>query len=99
MLRPMIVAPTFSNRLSTIGECDGYVPGLSLVADDYGDILGHIMLSYVRLEEFEVLELAPLSVKPGHQRIGIGDALTRDALLRADEAMQPLVLVLGHAEY
>ena len=78
---------------------EGYVPKLSLVADDDGEIVGHIMLSYVELAGRKVLQLSPLAVKPGRQNEGIGDALSRDALQRADEELEPLVLVLGHPNY
>jgi putative acetyltransferase len=78
---------------------DGYVPKFSLVADDDNEIVGHIMLSYVTLADRPVLQLSPLAVKPGRQKQGIGDALSRDALMRAEEASEPLVLVLGHPEY
>jgi putative acetyltransferase len=59
------------------------------------------MLSYVGLDgdPRRVLELGPLSVAPGHQGRGIGDALTREALRLADERGEPLVLVLGHPTY
>jgi putative acetyltransferase len=88
---------------------DGYVPELALVATDFdGSIVGHVMLSYARLEagpgvspgdEPRVLQLAPLAVRPDRQREGIGDALTRAALELADARGEPLVLVLGHANY
>jgi putative acetyltransferase len=77
----------------------GYVPQFSLVADDFGEIVGHIMLSYVALGERRVLQLSPLAVKPSRQNEGIGDALSRDAIMRADEGLEPLVLVLGHPNY
>jgi putative acetyltransferase len=78
---------------------DGYVPELSLVAELDGQIVGHVMLSYVGLENNSrrLLELGPISVAPEHQRAGIGSALVRDALGRADERDEPLVL--GHADY
>jgi putative acetyltransferase len=81
-----------------IRDSEHYVPELSLVAED-GEILGHIMLSYVHLDDKRVLSLAPLSVRPGHQNKGIGDALSREALRLADEKNEPLVVVLGHPNY
>ena len=78
---------------------DCYVPELTLVAEDEGEIVGHIMLSYVGLDGDRVLSLAPLAVKPGRQRTGAGIELTRAALEAADERGAPLVIVLGHAEY
>ena len=83
-----------------IRSLDGYVPELSLVAvDEAGEIVGHVMLSYADLDGRRVLQLAPLAVRPDRQRVGIGDALTRAALELADERGEPLVLVLGHADY
>jgi putative acetyltransferase len=75
-----------------------YVPKLSLVADD-SSVIGHIMLSYVHLEDRQVLSLAPLSVHPEHQNKGTGDALSREALRLADAMGEPLVVVLGHPSY
>lgn len=83
-------------------DSDAYVPPLSLVAEDSSQIIGHIMLSYAGLQgegPDRVLSLAPLSVKPGRQRKGIGIALTRRALELADDRREPLVVVLGHPDY
>jgi putative acetyltransferase len=80
---------------------DGYVPELSVVAELDGEIVGHVLLSYVGLagRNRRVLELGPISVVPEHQRTGVGSALVREALRRADDRGEPLVLVLGHADY
>jgi len=82
-----------------IRENGGYRPQFSLVADEESEIVGHIMLSYVRLGERNVLQLAPLAVRPDRQNDGIGNALCWDAIMRADETLEPLVLVLGHPNY
>jgi putative acetyltransferase len=59
-----------------------------------------VLLSYVELSgSGRLLELGPLSVLPTRQRAGIGSELVRDALRRADERGEPLVLVLGHPSY
>ena len=81
-----------------IRASENYVPKLSLVADD-GSVIGHIMLSYVHLEDRQVLSLAPLAVHPEQQNKGIGDALTREALRHAEGKGEPLVVVLGHPNY
>jgi putative acetyltransferase len=59
------------------------------------------MLSCVDLEgqRQRVLEHGPISVAPEHQRAGIGSALVEEALRRAHEHHEPLVLVLGHPIY
>ena len=76
-----------------------YVPELSLVATDVGEIVGHVMFSHSRIGDRPVLQLAPLAVKPGRQNQKIGDLLTRVGLRLADERGEPLCLVLGHPNY
>jgi putative acetyltransferase len=78
---------------------DAYVPDLAFVAEQDGEVVGHIMLTYAKLDGARVLSLAPLSVKPDCQRAGIGIALTKAALERADARGEPLVVVLGHPTY
>lgn len=101
-----VVAAAFANDgdpevrlVHRIRAGDGYVPELSLVAEDAGEVVGHIMLSYVRLGPHRVLQLSPLAVAPSHQRTGVGIALTEAALELAEAGGEPLVLVLGHPEY
>jgi putative acetyltransferase len=87
-----------ANIVEAIRASDGFVPELSLVAELDGEVVGHVMLSYVGLEgdSRRVLELGPMAVAPDQQRRGIGSALVREALRVADERREPLVLVLGH---
>ncbi|MEX2394142.1 MAG: N-acetyltransferase [Actinomycetota bacterium] len=77
----------------------GYVPELSLVAVDDDQIAGHVMLSYAKVDGRDILQLAPLAVRPDRHNQGIGDALTRHVLELADDRGEPLVLVLGHPTY
>jgi putative acetyltransferase len=84
-------------------------PEISLVWEDEAAIVGHVMLTRMTLlrepvaptplHEHRPFQLSPLSVAPSHQRRGIGSALTREALRLADDAGEPLVLVLGHPTY
>src|SRR5688500_5814393 len=93
--------PREARMVEAIRNTDGFVPELSLVAEEDGRVVGHIMLSYVRLEGQErlLLEIAPMSVHPERQRSGVGSALIQEALRLADGRGEPLVLVLGHAAY
>lgn len=85
--------------VARIRVSEQYVPKLSFVAEEAGEIFGHVMLSYVGLAGSQVLELAPLSVEPGRQGEGVGSALVRHALGAAEKQGEPLVLVLGNPAY
>jgi putative acetyltransferase len=90
-----------AHMVEAIRASEGYVPELAFVAEDDGEVVGYVLLSYVGLagSERRLLELAPLAVMPERQREGIGSALTRAALAAADARGEPLVLVLGHPGY
>jgi len=75
---------------------------VSLVADDNGAIVGHIMFSPVCLSrhpDLKVMGLAPMAVAPEHQRKGIGSALVEAGLERCKQLGFVAVVVLGHPEY
>jgi putative acetyltransferase len=79
-------------------------PGaLSLVAQEEGQVVGHIMFSRSLLDApariVPVVTLSPLGVAPGWQRRGIGTALVRDGLRRLDERGVPLVFLEGDPRY
>ena len=77
----------------------GYVPALTFVADDEGELVGFTMLSYVRAGERDVLILTPMAVRPDRQRRGIGKQLVRAAIATADAHGEPVVLVEGVPSY
>jgi putative acetyltransferase len=77
--------------------------GLSFVAEQDEEIVGHV--SYTRAwvdapeRVVEVLVLSPLSVRPGHQRRGVGAALVRASLDRLHDRDEPLVFLEGDPGY
>ena len=78
------------------------VDAISLVAEDDGKIVGHIMFSPVRLtgaDEIRTMALAPMAVTPARQRAGIGSALARDGLAECRRRGVEAVFVVGHPEY
>jgi len=77
----------------------GYVPELTFVADDDGELVGFTMLSYVGLDEGRVLILTPMAVRPDRQRAGIGTQVVRAAIAAADDRGEPLLLVEGVPAY
>lgn len=77
-------------------------PLISLVADDNGKILGHIMFSPVSLPgdpELRIMGLAPMAVSPEHQREGMGSALVRAGIEQCRQLDFGAVVVLGHPAY
>ena len=76
---------------------------VSLVAERQGEVVGHILLSRMRVagdgRAFRALGLGPLAVLPPFQRCGIGSDLIRGALAIAAATGEELVFVLGEPEY
>ena len=71
---------------------------VSLVADDDGQIIGHVLLSKMDAP-FPALALAPVSVIPPRQRSGIGSALIKRAVSRARDGGWAAIFVLGDPNY
>lgn len=84
-------------------ETVGFIPELSLVAEVDGRVVGHLLLTEIRIHgehrHYPALALAPMSVTPELQNQGIGSALVREGLTRARDLGHAVVVVLGHAEY
>lgn len=78
---------------------DAFIPELSLVAEEGGQLAGHILFTRARVGEVEVLALAPLSVRPAFQRQGVGTALTEEGHRIARELGFPYSIVLGSENY
>ncbi len=77
-------------------------PIVSLVADDNGTVVGHIMFSPASLSghvDLKIMGLGPLAVSPAHQNKGIGSALVRAGLERCEELGVGAAIVLGHPGY
>jgi putative acetyltransferase len=75
---------------------------ISLVAEQGGDMVGHILFSPMRVEtdpECSVMGLAPMAVLPARQHQGIGSALVRAGFDACRQAGVGAVVVLGHPEF
>jgi len=71
-----------------------------LVSEDDGAVNGHILFSRLWADSQHLYAaLAPLAVRPGLQRAGVGSALTRASLEQAREFGAHGVIVLGHPAY
>jgi putative acetyltransferase len=67
---------------------------ISLVAIDHDLTVGHVMLSKMKAP-FKALGLAPLSVRPDRQRLGVGSLLVGEALTWARGGEWDAVFVFG----
>jgi len=77
-------------------------PVVSLVAEENGEVVGHIMFSPVSLSDhpnLKLMGLSPIAVAPVHQRTGIGSALVRSGLDQCRQLDFVAVVVLGHPDY
>ncbi len=80
-------------------KSDGFIKELSLVAEEDGELLGHIIFTKAKIGEVEGLALAPLSVIPTAQKKGIGTALMNKGHEIAKEMGYDIVVVLGSEKY
>ena len=89
--------------VAKLRKSDAFIPELSLVAEFDGEIVGHIMLTKLLIEneesKYDSLALAPVSVLPEHQNKGIGSKLISKSLKIAKEIGFKSVIVLGHDKY
>jgi putative acetyltransferase len=75
---------------------------LSMVAEDDGEIVGHVMFSPVRVvgaPDLRAMALAPMAVIPNRQRTGIGSTLVLNGLDECRQLGITAVFVVGHPSY
>ena len=84
-------------------KSEAFVPELSLVAEIENNIVGHILLTKIKIktsdDEITSLALAPVSVLPEFQGKGIGGKLIKEAHQRAKDLGYQSIILLGHENY
>ena len=89
--------------VEALRRSDAFIPGLSLVAEEEGRIVGHILFTRIHIKSeirsVEALALAPMCVLPEMQRRGIGSALVEIGLEQCAELGHRLVIVVGHPHF
>ncbi len=83
-------------ELSDAGE---YLPALSVVAVLAGEVVGHVISTRGWVGQKELLGLGPLGVTPRLQRHGIGSALVKESIARANAAREIGIALLGSPDY
>lgn len=73
---------------------------ISLVAEENGQVIGHILFSPVTIDGgIRLMGLAPMAVLPIWQRKGIGAKLINEGLKECKKLGYKAVVVLGHPDY
>lgn len=84
-------------------KSNAFVPELSMVAEIENKIVGHILLTKLKIKngqnEFDSLALAPVSILPEYQGNGIGGMLIEQAHKKARELGYKSIILLGHEKY
>jgi putative acetyltransferase len=95
--------PVVADLVDSLRETITPTDGLSLVAEDDGQLVGHVMFTRSLLDAprrlVAVQVLSPLGVLPGHQERGIGSALVRHGLEVLAGRPAPLVFLEGDPRY
>lgn len=82
---------------------DTFIPELSIVAEYKNEIIGHILLTKIKIvnnsNTFESLALAPVSVLPKFQKQGVGGKLIEEAHKKAKKLGFKSIVLLGHENY
>ncbi len=82
---------------------DSGTPFISLLAEADEEIVGHILFTPVELtgdnSGLTLMGLAPMAVRPGFQRKGIGSQLVRAGVENCSIQGYDAIVVLGHPEY
>ena len=91
--------PVEVNVLRELFEAKEYLPGFSVVAVLDGEVVGHVISTRGWVGSHELLGLGPLGVTPRLQRKGIGSALMKETIARANAAGESGIALLGSPEY
>lgn len=76
-----------------------WLPALSLIAVDGGEVVGHCLTTRAHVGTAQVLGLGPIGVLPSHQRRGIGSGLMVETIDTAEEHGELLIGVVGDPRF
>jgi putative acetyltransferase len=92
-----------ANLIVALRKSDSFIPELSLVAIQKGEVIGHILFSPIIIKSKErvisALALAPMAVHPKFQNKGVGAKLIYRGLEDCRRLGYKIVVVIGHPGY
>ena len=80
----------------------GWIPELTLVAEQYGRIVGQLTCSFGELDDdrrTRLVGVGPVAVLPGRQGEGIGSLLMRSLIDAADARGERALILLGSPDF
>ncbi|MEJ2862708.1 GNAT family N-acetyltransferase [Actinomycetospora flava] len=91
--------PVEVGLLDRLREDVGWIPRLSLVAEQEGEVVGHVVATRGRAGERPALGIGPVAVRPDRQGRGIGTALMYTLLGAAEACDEELAVLLGEPAF
>ncbi len=91
--------PVEVNVLRELFDAKEYLPEFSVVAVLDGEVVGHVISTRGWVGDQELLGLGPIGVVPRLQRQGIGSALMKESIARANAAGEIGIALLGSPDY
>ncbi len=95
--------PNEGRLVESLRKTSDFVSDLSLVVEGDGEVVGHILFYPIKIVSGNIkhgsLALAPMSVHPDFQNIGVGSMLVKEGLRMAKGLGFCSVIVLGHKGY
>jgi putative acetyltransferase len=92
-----------SKLIDALRKTEHFIPELSLVAEQDGRVIGHLLFTKVNIKtqsgDVPAISLAPMAVQPEHQNEGVGSALVRRGLDECRRLGHSIVIVIGHPNY
>lgn len=87
--------------VTELRQRDTFLPELEFVAEENGELIGHVMLTEQSVDQEDVsgLLLAPLCVAFAYRNQGIGGKLLATALDQAVQLEKQAVFLVGNSEY
>ena len=96
---PVDGEPAEVGLLKELFDCDEYLAEFSIVAEQNGEVVGHVISTRAWVGDHELLGLGPIGVVPRLQRHGIGSALMQESVARGNAAGERGIALLGSPEY
>lgn len=87
------------NLVNRLRKSEAFIPELSLVAEENGQVVGHILFTRVKVGDTVQLGLAPLAVLPQWQGKGIGGKLIETGHALAKKLGYGYSILVGHERY